>query len=833
MGNSKSKAVYEPHRAQGKEAVSRRRKKSNVKKDTKIKSIVPTSNTTQKRLQTPPRVRNISDKRPLLTQNHSYAWTLSSDEEGTAKTRTVDESFGSSSSFDSPLRIGSGTSRKEGFNTPSTFADPMGFVDLSPLETHRDDNAIAVTLCNARGNEDNFLDEDDPENVEIFQSVSEFCQQLSSHTDIERILSDEYEEEGKVETRNSRKPLVSQRSSLILSPEHESIDTDITMTTATTSTKIPSRTNVRKPNPLNDSDRYASDASSLPGFYHCEVGKRREDDSLASKSLFSRHDYESTDMESIGNLSTDPSLSDLSIASSIVSLQLKRKKRRLPSTPGSQFSSNRSGSVRPSLLHQTSSRRRIRHSSRPTAENAFETLPRHLIKTALVRQAASTLRDDRFVTRRIVKLGAVQAAKIHVSDFECFDKRDKKDTAARELARKGELMMPFPTSSSFADGEDLVTVTLDSFDVFERCLLELCGIETNIVDLGDRDGELTSDIDDEEDMEGVESGEEEQSTEGKDDDGKYDMAPPPKRPAIDSYDGGSALFHLGKYLHRHECNDDAMSLYRHALYLLLFELDIEETFRDRLLDNLDDCGGFFYVQVARMGAKQSSRVHQVLGALFTKMGDIHGKIEEEVNDALHAYRAAQVFWTRFITDHPVKSIEDCENVSDLDKLKEYAVAVEGMALTHNRIGGVYCAKGDLSDALTSFHEGLDLQIDALGEDHLEVAKTLHNIGVCHRHNDDLEKALEYYCRAYKIFEVNLGKDHLDTVRTLHNIGGVHRRRKQFGKAMECFRDVLKARRAALGDNHPSVSITLVSMAAVLRRSGNEAEANKFYSAALK
>lgn len=51
--------------------------------------------------------------------------------------------------------------------------------------------------------------------------------------------------------------------------------------------------------------------------------------------------------------------------------------------------------------------------------------------------------------------------------------------------------------------------------------------------------------------------------------------------------------------------------------------------------------------------------------------------------------------------------------------------------------------------------------------------------------------------------------------------------------MECFRDVLKARRAALGDNHPSVSITLVSMAAVLRRSGNEAEANKFYSAALK
>ena len=747
MGNTKSKSENEPHHVLGKETGSRRKKKLNSKKGANSKLIVPTL-TTKQRPQTPSRVRNIPDKQSLLTPKQSYVWTHSSDEEGTAKTRAVDESSGSFS-FDSPPRTASGAKSKGDVHSPSTFADPIDFMDLSPLDTHHD----TMTPCNAKNKGHNVLDDDDAVNVEIFRSVSEFCHQLSTHDDIERILSDEDQEQERMENPNSRRSLPSQRSHLSLSPEHQSIDTDITMTTATISTKIPTPTNVRKPNPLNDSDRYASDASSLPGFYHCKVGKKSEDDSLATKSLFSRYDYESTDLESIGNLSSDPSLSDLSIASSIVSLQLKRKKRRLPSA-GSQSSSNRSG--RPSLLRQTSSRRRIRNSSRPTAENAFETLPRHLIKTALVRQAASTLRDERFVTRRIVKLGAVHAAKVHISDFECFAKRNKKDIESRELA-KNELMMPFPTASTFADGEDLVTVTLDSFEVFERCLLELCGIEARIVDLGDRGGDFPSGIDNEEERGGFESGEEEEEKEDR-----KDMVSPPKRPAIDSYDGGSALFHLGKYLHRCEWEDDAMSLYRHALYLLLAELELEEKFRDRLLDDLDDCGGFFYVQVARMGAKQSSKVHQLLGTLFTKMGDIHGKIAEEVNDALHAYRAAQVFWTRFITDHQVKCIEDCENVTDLDKLKEYAVAVEGMALTHNRIGGVYCSKGDLSDALTSFHEGLDLQINALGEDHLEVAKTLHNIGVCHRHNDDLEKALDYYYRAYKIFEVNLGKDHLDT-----------------------------------------------------------------------
>jgi tetratricopeptide (TPR) repeat protein len=294
-------------------------------------------------------------------------------------------------------------------------------------------------------------------------------------------------------------------------------------------------------------------------------------------------------------------------------------------------------------------------------------------------------------------------------------------------------------------------------------------------------------------------------------------------------DSGKALFCLGKFLHKKEFNDDAMSFYRYALFLLLQELEISEP---SLLDDSMDCSGFFYVDVAEVGKTACTPAHQDLAHLLTKMGDVHGKFME-VNDAMHAYRAAQVFWTRFLADHEIHSIVDCETTDDMDLLDEYADAVEGLALTHNRIGGVYCTRGELNLALNSFHEALDLQVDVLGPSHLEVAKTLHNIGVAHRHNNELDEALDYYTKAHRIFEQNLGRDNLDTVRTLHNIGGVYRRRKEYEKALSCFREVIKVRRSLLGDGHPSVSITLVSMAAVLRRSGKAEEANKFYAAAMK
>lgn len=534
----------------------------------------------------------------------------------------------------------------------------------------------------------------------------------------------------------------------------------------------------------NKSDRpdYPDDSEEAhpPDIYHANLGSSQR--SLTSQAVQSSC---STDLESIDSCTGETSLSDLSVSSSTAFLNLKRKK-------------------------QPTKKRR-----RPTALNAFETLPRHLIRSALVRQATTTLTDERFVQRRIVKLGPVAAAKIHVGDLLYLHKRAAKDYLRR--MEKG-VDAAVPLCSTFRDGDGAASVMLESFGVFVTCVLRLCGVRTTDPEPTPVDG-------------GSARADTVPTTTAQETDG-----PSARLRTIASPDAGRAIYLLAKCVHGKELNEEAISFYRSALFLFLSELEVREpSLIDRHETGGGDCTGFFYVRIATAGAAgdgDGSPVHRDIATVLTKMGDIHGR-NDEVNDALRSYRASQVFWTRYLAERRITSVTDCGCAEDMDELDDHAAAVEGLALTHNRIGGVYCAKGDLGVALRSFGEAMEMQLRALGPDHLEVAKTLHNIGVSHRHNKDLDKALEYYHRALRIFELNLGKEHLDTVRTLHNIGGVYRRQKEYNRAMSCFQDVLKVRRALLGDCHPSVAITLVSIAAVLRRSGNKEEANKYYSEAMK
>jgi tetratricopeptide (TPR) repeat protein len=533
-------------------------------------------------------------------------------------------------------------------------------------------------------------------------------------------------------------------------------------------------------------------------------------ESIASDSSMFSHDDEKDDE------SAEHSISEISLGQkSSSSLFFQRKTGDSVGGEGDEYALySPSHTKRPNLRDSMSllppksiSARSIIRPAKPTASNAFETLPRHLINTGLIRQAVTTLRDERFLERRITKLGAVYASKVHVFDLECLHKKIIQDAEKLEDEFSG-LEASLPSSSTFADGDNFESVSRESLELFEKIVLESCGIvaipESPNEDENCIEEELTKSVSHSHTIDKVQR-------------------------RIELTDGGRALYTIGKFLEKMEWNDNAMILYRHALYLYFLDLDIDEL---RLLDDADDCDGYFYVQAARSGTHTVPTItHRYLGTIFTKMGDVHEKLGEK-NNALRAYRASQVFWKHFLENttltHPGESASD----EEFENYYDHIAAVEAFALSYNRIGSVYTAKGDLDSALASFHEALDVQIKALGEEHVQVAKTIHNVAVCHRHIGDWNEALNFYKRAYDIFEKVLGRDHLDSVRTLHNIGGIYRRQKEFEKAMECFVEVLDVRRRFLGDDHPSVAITLVSMAAVLRRSGRKKEAQKFYSAAV-
>jgi tetratricopeptide (TPR) repeat protein len=528
-----------------------------------------------------------------------------------------------------------------------------------------------------------------------------------------------------------------------------------------------------------------------------------DDKSIESNSMFSQSD--SSEYQSLGPYSTSGrsmgfSICDLSIGQSTTDIIVERNQNLRSS---SSLTNN-------GLLSNSFKKNKA---AKPTGNNAFETLPRHLIKTSLIQQAVITLRDERFLSRRISKLGVVYAAKVHVLDFVCMYQKITKDIKKIETERSS-LEASIPSTAYFADGEDFDSIAIDSFEIFEKCVLEMCGIQMVGFDaIGAEDIGKSNE-------ENMDNDQTLSSFPNNDDTAQIpNVESQTIKPKIILSDGGRALYTIGKYCQKQGWDQDAMEFYKHALYLCFLDAGVEEP---RLLDNSDDCDGFFYVQVAREYVHEVSDTHQYIGSILTKMGDIHGKCDEK-NDALRAYKASEVFLRKYISDLNLENVDDSRRKA----------AVEALALSFNRVGGVYTAKGELDAALSSFHDALDMQINTLGEDHVEVAKTLHNIGVCHRHKDDWDSALQFYIKAHKIFEKTLGRDHLDTVRTLHNIGGVYRRKRDYTKAMECFKEVLVVRRNALGDDHPSVAITLVSMAAVLRRCGKKKEANKFYAAAVR
>ena len=81
------------------------------------------------------------------------------------------------------------------------------------------------------------------------------------------------------------------------------------------------------------------------------------------------------------------------------------------------------------------------------------------------------------------------------------------------------------------------------------------------------------------------------------------------------------------------------------------------------------------------------------------------------------------------------------------------------------IGAVYFAQGNHDNALTAWKEALQIQVKALGPEHLEVAKTQDSIAIVYHKMGELDKALQMSRNSLKIFEKVLGPELPDVAKT--------------------------------------------------------------------
>ncbi len=159
---------------------------------------------------------------------------------------------------------------------------------------------------------------------------------------------------------------------------------------------------------------------------------------------------------------------------------------------------------------------------------------------------------------------------------------------------------------------------------------------------------------------------------------------------------------------------------------------------------------------------------------------------------------------------------------------------EGMVASKNKISENLCAVFELEEALEVANEALTLSNEYLGENHLERANALSNIGNVYYLTGRHELALEEYNEALRITEsVQHDEKHLYSAPTNLGIGNVYYGKLQYEEAFRYFKNALETNREILGDAHPYVANSYLSLGNLYRNKGSYNLAQENYSKALE
>ena len=157
-----------------------------------------------------------------------------------------------------------------------------------------------------------------------------------------------------------------------------------------------------------------------------------------------------------------------------------------------------------------------------------------------------------------------------------------------------------------------------------------------------------------------------------------------------------------------------------------------------------------------------------------------------------------------------------------------------MVSSKNKISENLCAIFELDGALGAAEEALSLCDAHLGENHLERATALSNIGNVYYLTGQHEKALLEYNEALRITEsVEHDEKHLYSAPTNLGIGNVYYGKLQYEEAFRYFKNALETNKEILGEEHPYVANSYLSLGNLYRNKGSYNLAKENYNKALE
>jgi eukaryotic-like serine/threonine-protein kinase len=130
---------------------------------------------------------------------------------------------------------------------------------------------------------------------------------------------------------------------------------------------------------------------------------------------------------------------------------------------------------------------------------------------------------------------------------------------------------------------------------------------------------------------------------------------------------------------------------------------------------------------------------------------------------------------------------------------------ELQALLHNVLGATEAARRDFDAARSHFRRALLLEEELLGQRHLSVARTLHNLGSMESELGDIETARPLLERALELRTESLGRHH-PQVGSMHMVlGATHFFEGDFDQTHRHYQEALRIAEQSGGRNHPSTA----------------------------
>jgi serine/threonine protein kinase/tetratricopeptide (TPR) repeat protein len=299
----------------------------------------------------------------------------------------------------------------------------------------------------------------------------------------------------------------------------------------------------------------------------------------------------------------------------------------------------------------------------------------------------------------------------------------------------------------------------------------------------------------------------------------------------------SAMYRLRKYVRRHKVGVAAGALVMAAMIIgitgttigLLKAVKAEKKAKEEAetAQRVSD----FLVGLFEVSDPSEARGNAITAREILDKGA--GKIESELQDQPRIQSRLMETMGRVYRNLGLYALAAPILEKSLDiKRSVYGEEHLEVAASLHTLAVLYDTQGKYQEAESFFRQSLAIKEKILGQDHPEVARSLNSIAVVNWNQGKYEEAEPLFQRSLAIKEKTLGPDDQDVGNTLTNLGVLYHMQSKFDEAEPLFKRALAISEKVLGEDHPDVAASLNNLGSLYEDMGKPEEAEPLYERAL-